>query len=128
VAPQQRRDSSDLIQQPFILLLKPLILSPEPCNFTLKAFDLFQMADLGRQKRDLSADCFETAVHLLIEVLFADPRPPVARGVEHSRQTAMSKITTATRSVIAGSNSICGPSAAASSSPAAPARYHGERM
>jgi len=25
-------------------LLKPLILSPEPCNFTLKAFDLFRDA------------------------------------------------------------------------------------
>ncbi len=82
--PQQRRDSSDLIEQPSILLLEPLILSPEPCNFTLKAFDLFQMADLGRQKRDLSADCFETAMHR-IEVLFADPRPPVASGVEHSQ-------------------------------------------
>src|SRR4029077_14868511 len=39
----------------------------------------------------------------------------------------MSKITTATRNVIAGANSICGHSTAASSSPAAPARYHGER-
>ncbi len=39
----------------------------------------------------------------------------------------MSRIATATRNVSAGSNSICGHSAAASSSPAAPARYHGER-
>ena len=43
-------------------MLTPIILFAEVCALTLKAFDLFKMTDLGGQKRDLCAYCFETVV------------------------------------------------------------------